>query len=270
MSGKAIRLKKLFTNDENVVIVAIDHGEFDGPLPGMIDLPETAKCISSQVDGVLLSPGMIRHCGHVFSYKGAPVPIVRLNWSTVYCFHWEYDQAATVPAMNPEEAVAAGAEIVLISLTLQTGSEARDAKNVKVFAKLAREAEHLGLPVLGECFPARSDKLSPEELHEQVYRSCRILSELGADMIKTFYTIHFDEVARSCPIPIFGLGAEKTPKEIQALELAHKEIAAGARGVVFGRNVIQAKDPTKFIAALCDVVKRDVDPADAARKYGIV
>lgn len=82
MPGRSVRLKRLFTNDENVVIVAMDRGEFDGLLPGMIDLPETARCISSRVDGVLLSPGMVRHCRDSFRHRGAPVPIVRLNWST--------------------------------------------------------------------------------------------------------------------------------------------------------------------------------------------
>jgi class I fructose-bisphosphate aldolase len=83
MEGRDIRLNKLFTNDRNAVIVAVDHGEFDGPLPGFFDLPEAIKAITPQVDGILLSPGMLSHCGHAFCYKGAPLPIVRLNWSTV-------------------------------------------------------------------------------------------------------------------------------------------------------------------------------------------
>lgn len=269
MSGRALRLKKLFANNENAVVVAIDHGEFDGPLPGMIDLPQTARLIPAQVDGVLLSPGMMRHCSEVFGFRGAPIPIIRLNWSTVYCFHWEYQHAATVPAMTPGQAVAAGAEIVLISLTLQTGSEAGDAENVRVFCELAREAERVGVPIMGECFPANADKLSPDQLHAHVYRSVRILSELGADFVKTFFTSRFEEVTRSCPVPVLGLGAEKTPTEMEALQLAYREINAGARGVVFGRNVTQAKDPARFAAALCDVVKRGVEPAQAARTHGI-
>jgi len=33
MSGKATRLSRLFNRGENVVIIAADHGEFDGPIP---------------------------------------------------------------------------------------------------------------------------------------------------------------------------------------------------------------------------------------------
>jgi class I fructose-bisphosphate aldolase len=269
MEGKEIRLRRLFTSDQNAVIVAVDHGEFDGPLPGFIDLPEAIKAITPQVDGILLSPGMLSHCGHAFCYKGAPLPIMRLNWSTVYCFHWGYDEGFTVPAIRPAEAVARGAEIVLISLTLQTGDEALDAENVHGFCDLANEAKGLGLPVIGEIFPPSADELSAEELFEQVYTGCRIIAELGADAIKTFYTVNFDQVTAAVPIPIFGLGAEKTPREIDALQLARREIEGGARGVVFGRNVMQAQDPAKFIAALCEVVKEGRDPAEAAAEYGL-
>ena len=40
MNGKNLRLEKLFSNGNNGVIIAIDHGMFDGPLPGMINMKE--------------------------------------------------------------------------------------------------------------------------------------------------------------------------------------------------------------------------------------
>jgi class I fructose-bisphosphate aldolase len=256
VTGKDIRLGRLFSNGENAVVVAVDHGEFDGPISGMIDLPETVKKIDPCVDAILMSPGMLAHCGHALNYKGAPLAIVRINWSTVYAFHWGYNDADTVQAASVADAVAAGADLVLISLTLKTGSEARDARNVELFCRLSNEAKKLGVPVVGEFFPAYSDQLSKDVMHDQVYRSCRILAELGADLIKTFYTHNFDEVTKGCPVPILGLGAEKTPKQIQALELAERIIEGGGRGVVFGR-------------ALCDVVKRGVSPAQSAGQHNL-
>jgi len=269
MNGKAIRLSRLFNRDENVVIVAADHGEFDGPIPGMIDLPAVLQNIHPMIDGVLLSPGMVERCREVFAYKGAPLAVMRLNWSTVYCFHWGYHEAHTVPAVSAHEAVALGADIALVSLTLQTGSEERDARNVEVFCRLAQEAKGLGLPVIGEVFPVNGETLAPADLHAQVKAACRIVTELGADMIKTFYTHRFREVTQSCPVPIFGLGARRQPTQLAALELAEAEIRDGARGVVFGRNAIQVPDPRGFQAALCDVVKRAVPPAEAAKKHGL-
>ncbi len=269
MNGKSLRLEKLFNQNENAVIVAIDHGMFDGPIPGMINLQETAKKINPCVDGVLLSPGMLKHLRPAFNYKGAPMPVVRLNWSTVYCFHWDYNKAYTVMAQSVEDAVANGAEVVLVSLTLQTGDEKTDTDNVRIYSKLVNEAAKLGIPVVGEYFPTYSNTISKEEMQEQVYSSCRILCELGCDMIKTFYTYDFEKVIESCPVPVFGLGAEKTPTQLQALELAAEEIKCGARGVVFGRNAIQVPDPHAFQSALCDVVKRGISPRDAITKYGI-
>ena len=267
LTGREIRLNRLFSNGQNAVVVALDHGEFDGPLPGMINLPEVIRNVHPGVSAVLLSPGMLAHCGHAFSYKGAPMAILRLNWSTVYCFHWDYNDAETVPAMSGADAVAAGAEIALVSLTLQTGSQARDAANVEVFCRLAADAKRLGLPVVGEYFPTHSGRISKTDMHEQVYRSCRIIAELGADLIKTFYTAKFSQVTSACPVPILGLGAEKMPKQMQALELAERIVQDGGRGVVFGRNAIQVRDPGAFQHALCEVVQKGASAAEAAKRH---
>jgi DhnA family fructose-bisphosphate aldolase class Ia len=264
-----IRYERLFNRNERAVIIAADHGEFDGPIPGMIDLPETVKKIDQCVDGILLSPGMIPHCRHAFNYKGAPLAIARLNWSTVYCFQWKYKEAVTVPAFSPKEALRLGAEVVLVSLTLETGSEENDARNVEVFRKLCAEAKEYGLPVIGEYFPAQHETLTPEQLYRKVYVAARIITELGADLIKTFFTINFESVTGSCPVPVLGLGAEKKPTQLEALQLACSEVAGGAGGVVFGRNAIQVSDPQAFQRALCDVVKRDLSPEKAATKHGL-
>ena len=268
MTGKDIRLGRLFSGG-NATVVAMDHGEFDGPLPGMIDLPEVIKKVDPCVSAILLSPGMMKHCGHAFTAKGSPLAMVRLNWSSHFCFHWDYDQGIAVQAASAAEAVALGADIVLVCLTLQTGSEARDAANVELFCRLTAEARALGLPVVGEYFPARPDRVSPEQLHEEVYRGCRIIAELGADLIKTYCTIKFDEVTKACPAPILGLGAEKTPRQIQALELAERIIKGGGRGVVFGRNAIQVDDPAAFQRALVDVVQGGKRPSDAAAAHSL-
>jgi DhnA family fructose-bisphosphate aldolase class Ia len=264
-----IRYGRLFNRNERCVIIAMDHCLFDGPIPGMLDLPETARKVASCVDGILMSPGMLPHCSHAFDYKGAPMAIVRLNWSTTYCFKWEYHQAVTVPGFSPAEALRLGADVALVSLTLETGSEETDARNVEGFRELCCEAKELGMPVIGEYFPARAEELPPEELHKKVYMGARIISELGADLIKTFYTSDFKAVTGSCPVPVLGLGATKLPTQLEALELAAREVEDGAGGVVFGRNAIQVPDPISFQKALCDVVKHGVPAAEAVRNHAL-
>ena len=264
MNGIELKMKRLMSSGR-AVIVACDHGEFDGPIPGMINLAETIQRINKNVDGVLLSPGMIRHTGDYFSTKGAPMVVGRLNWDTVYCFHWGYNDSPAVEAFSPQEAIALGVEVALVSLTLKTGSEERDARNVEIFRRMAAECHRVGLPVIGEYFPAYSDTLSPDEMHAQVKIGCRILAELGADMIKSFHTNKFKEVVAGCPVPIFALGAAKLPTPLDALRLAHSEVADGAQGVVFGRNALQVDDPLNFQAALINVVKNGALPEQALK-----
>jgi DhnA family fructose-bisphosphate aldolase class Ia len=193
--------------------------------------------------------------------------VVRLNWSTTYCFRWNYKRAATVEAFSPLEALRLGADIALVSLTLQTGDESNDANNVAIYRKLCREAHELGMPVIGEYFPVNAESLSPDELQESVYRGVRITAELGADLIKTFYTKSFPEVTKSSPVAILALGAEKLPSQREALQLAADAVADGAGGVVFGRNAIQVPHPGAFQQALCEVVKGGLEPEAAVNKY---
>jgi 3-hydroxy-5-phosphonooxypentane-2,4-dione thiolase len=266
MDGREIRLKRLLGNGR-AVVVAIDHGMFDGPIPAMEDLPATAAKINPTVDAVLLAPGMLRHCHGVFAGAKRPLAAVRLNWNTVYCFHWEYRQAQSVSAYEVEDALREGMDIALVSLTLHTGSEERDAANVEVFCKLTTQAHRLGIPVIGEYFPTGHLDMTPKQLHEDVRIGSRIVAELGADLIKTFNTVDFAEVTGACPVPVLGLGAEKLATPLDALRLAAAEVHAGAAGVVFGRNAIQVADPLAFQAALCEVVRNNATPEESARQY---
>jgi len=269
MTGRDIRMSRLFNGNENAVVIAMDHGYMDGPIPAMEDLRKTVTLIDPCVDAVLLSPGMMKVVGGMFGRKGAPVPIVRLNWSTVFCFEWGYSKSKTVHAFRVKDAIDLGAEIVLASLTLRTGDEANDAHNVEVFASVANEAREYGIPIIGECFPNDSDNLALEQMHDIVLRGTRILAELGADLIKTFHTHKFRDVVQGCPLPILGLGGRTTPKALDSLVLARREIDEGARGVVFGRNAIQRPDPQAYQRALCEVVKRGMKPEEAVKKFGL-
>ncbi len=268
MTGEQIRLKRLFSSG-NVVIVAVDHGLYNGPLPGLINLPKVVQTLAG-ADAILMSPGMPAHCAEVFAKRGAPALIVRLNWGTQYATQWQYETAHSVPVISAPEALALGADIALAGFSLHTGDQKMDADNIGVLAQQIVQKRAAGIPLIGEFFPAGAEELAPEALQEQVAVGCRIAAELGADMIKTFYTGKaFDKIVAATPVPIFGLGARKTPREIDALRLAANEIRGGARGVVFGRNVVQAHDPERFLDALKQVVKAGKDPDQVAQDFGI-
>ncbi len=263
MSGKAIRFGRFLGEGKNVAVVAVDHGAEFGPIDGLLDLPAALENLAG-ADGILINPGMLPACTDFFADGDAPSVIARLTWTTSYCFPWNYKEAHTCQVLTAGEALAAGVDMVMACCTLLSGDEAIDRDNVKLFADIAAEAAEVGVPLIGEFYPMAAEQLPDTELHERVYRGARILAELGADAIKTFYTgERFGEIVESAGVPLFVLGATKKPEEIDALRMAHSAVEAGARGVVFGRNVFQAKDPAKFLAALARVVHREASPEDA-------
>ncbi len=168
----------------------------------------------------------------------------------------------------PEDALAMGADIGLASLTLYTGNEATDAENVRIFAEMMRRKEKCGLPVIAEYYPVRPDR-NEEQIAEDVYNISRMACEMGADALKTFYIGKLSaELNRNVPIPILALGGDKR-SEVTALKQAQASIEAAMAGVVFGRNIFQARNPGHFLEALIAVVNERQDPESAAKEFNL-
>ncbi|MCL5103598.1 MAG: hypothetical protein M1133_05725 [Armatimonadetes bacterium] len=269
MNGKEFRLKRFLARSDKLVIAALDHGVFHGPIPGLED-PVQACAHLKGADAVLMGAGIIPHVAHQFTAPGAPLLITRLVWNSTYCFQWKHCESHHRPLMSVEQAVRKGADIVLLSFCFQTGNEMVDAENASLFSRYVQEAESLGIPLIGEFFPAKTEEMSPDQLHEIIHTGCRVIAELGADVIKTFYTgPKFHEVVSDTPVPVLVLGAEKTPTEREALQLAADAVSNGAQGIVFGRNIVQSRRPAGFIAAVRGVINEGVPVADAVAKYGL-
>jgi len=268
-TGENIRLARLFSEGKNAIVVAVDHGLYFGPLPGMIDLLSVIDRVA-QADAILMGPGMPAHCQSIFSKRGSPALIIRLNWAPNYAAQWNYRHSHSVTMVSVADAVSQGADLVIGSLTLRNPDELEDARNVEIFSACASQKRALGVPLVGEVYPTSGDDKSPEELQEDVYIGSRMIAELGADLVKTFYTgKRFCDVIKATPIPVLALGAKKLPRECDALRLAADAIEAGARGIVFGRNVIQSKEPDRLLDALKEVVKEYKAPDAVAAKYHI-
>lgn len=242
---------------------------YNGALPGLVDLPRVVAQLHD-ADAVLMSPGMISHCAPELARRGGPSLMVRLNWGTQYSTQWEYHSAQSVRLISSAEALALGADIALVGFSLKTGSEELDARNLEVLGGYVPEKRAAGIPLVGEFYPADSEDQPPEALFDLISIGCRVAAEMGVDLIKTFYTgPEFEKIVAATPVPILGLGAKKTRRESDALRLAANEIRGGARGVVFGRNVVQAREPKRFLGALQEVVKAGRDPEEVARQFGI-
>ena len=266
-NGESVRLARLFSDGKNAVIVAVDHGLYFGPLPGMVDLPSMIDKVV-EADAILMSPGMPTFCKSVFSRRGAPSLMIRLNWASNYAAQWKYRHSHSVKMVSVADAVAQGADLVIGSITLRNPDESEDARNVEVFSTCVAEKRTLGIPLVGEVYPTGGDDRSPEELQEDVYIGSRIIVELGADLVKTFYTGKgFSEMIKATSVPVLALGGKRLAKESHALRLAADAVDAGARGVVFGRNVIQSSEPRRLLEALKEVVKEFQAPDKVASKY---
>jgi DhnA family fructose-bisphosphate aldolase class Ia len=268
MVGAYIRLKRLFPEGEGVIVLPIDHGEFQGPRKGLVDPLATLQALTGY-DAVLLSPGMLVRCRDFFAARRQVIAIVRLNWNADYCSQWGYSDGTHGRILSPAGALALGADVGLASVAMGTGDPAKDAASAELFGRLAEEARHAGLPLGGEFYPGGDiGRFSQDEFHDLVLRSARIIAELGADFIKTFYTgERFQEVVEACPVPVIVLGAEKE-NEVSALRKAELSIAAGARGVIFGRNVFESDRPQDFLNALGEVVRRRRPAEAVAEQFG--
>lgn len=265
MTGKEIRLGRLL-GEGKAVIVAADHGSYMGPFAGIENLPQQIFKYD-KADAVLLMPGMIKQCKHFFSRKNAPLCIARLNWASHYCKPYSniYTKGYNEKLNEVEYAVAVGADAIILSLLLGTDEEA-NTRNLSQFSQLVESADKLGIPVIGEYIPAGGiDRYEGEG--EIIALGTRVCAELGADLVKTVFVEDFEKVTSSSTVPVLALGGAKTDKPSDAFRIALKAVQMGAAGVVFGRNVISAEDPEKYLESLISVVKEELSPEEAEEAY---
>ncbi len=265
MSGIDIRIGRLFGNKKNVVISALDHVMEYGYQPGIEDARTAIEnCIDT--DALLLPRAMLERHSDIFEDRDVPLPVVRINWSSAFYYPLDYRSGFTTVTTTVEEAVRAGAEAVICSLFLENNDEAMETENVRVFSEVVRAKERLGIPLIGECYVVEHKEMTAEKLHDKVKRVTRIMVELGADLIKCFYTEEFDKIVSNLPVPAFTIGAEKLAHDLDVLKKASDSVASGARGIIFGRNIFMADKPKKLIAALNAVMNNGENPESAYKK----
>ena len=97
--------------------------------------------------------------------------------------------------------------------------------------------------------------------------ACRIIAELGAHYVKTYYVDDgFETVTACCPVPIVIAGGKKLP-ELDALTMAYNAVQQGAAGVDMGRNIFQSDAPQAMIGAVHAVVHKNLKPAEALATF---
>jgi 3-hydroxy-5-phosphonooxypentane-2,4-dione thiolase len=163
-------------------------------------------------------------------------------------------------AMDMEDAVRLNAAGVGIQVFIGGEFETRSVHNM---TKLVDAGLRYGIPVMGITAVGKDMVRNAKYFR----LACRIIAELGAQYVKTYYVDDgFETVTASCPVPIVMAGGKKLA-ELDALTMAHNAVQQGAAGVDMGRNIFQSDAPKAMIAAVRAVVHENLKPAQAFERY---
>ncbi len=271
--GKRIRLGRIIRpSTGRSVCVAFDHGLDDGPMPGNIDSRATmARLVEGGADGVLVSPGIARLCADQFSGRDAPALILRLDWTNMFRRELGYREGINRLIADVEDGVRMGADAVLTFMFVGYEDPSVEADEIAKNAQVSRACERLGMPHIIEPM-AQGALAEGRGLDAELIRlHVRMAAELGADAIKTDYSGSADTygpVIESCHVPVLIAGGPKAKTIRGSLEMVEGAIKAGASGVVMGRNIIQADDPAKMLAAIKTIVHDGLGTDEALKHLG--
>ncbi len=263
--GLESRLAQIIKPETNrTVMLAIDHGYFQGPTTGLEEPGKTVEALLPYCDALSPTKGVLQYC---IDPKTAPPIILRVSGGNSMARREELDDE--ILTCTAEEAVRLNA--VGVSVSIYVGTE-HQRQTIQNLARMADEAHKYGLVVLGISAVGTSlDELrqpgKEEEFARYLALASRIAAEHGADISKTYYVPgHFDKVVGGCPVPIVLAGGKKVP-EREALEFTSNAIRDGASGVDMGRNIFQSEAPAAMIQAVRSIVHEGKTLDEACALY---
>ena len=264
--GKKLRLSRIFREDGRAMIVAMDHASIFGPMAGLEKPDEVInKVIEGGADAIMTTFGVIRQFYHL--WQGRLATILRIDGGpTSYGLEGLLTKGEWNMVYSVEEAVKLGADGVLAMAFLGVPGEGDILKGL---ANAAEKCQDWGMPLLAETLPIPSERITNPYDAEHVSVAARIGQEYGADFIKTYYTgsrESFGKVTESCAIPVLIAGGPmmESPKDV--LEAVKGTMDSGGRGVVFGRNIWQYKDPAAMTRAIVRIIHENIKVEEAIKE----
>jgi 3-hydroxy-5-phosphonooxypentane-2,4-dione thiolase len=248
--GMKNRLARIFRPDTGrTVMLAIDHGYFQGPTTGLERVDLSIVPIAPYADALMLTRGMLRSTipathrgGVVMRASGGPSILKDLSDERL--------------AIDLDEALRMNVHALAVQVFVGGEHETQSVHNM---TRLVDAGYRYGVPVLG--VTAVGKDLARDARYLGL--ATRICAELGAQLVKTYYCSDgFEKVTAGCPVPIVMAGGKKLA-EREALEMAYRAVQEGAAGVDMGRNIFQSHAPTAMIHAVAKVVHEDARPDDA-------
>ena len=247
------RLSRIFNPESGkTVMLAFDHGYFQGPTTGLERIDLSILPLAPYADALMLTRGILRSTippstqkAVVMRASGGPSILKELSNEHI--------------AVDMEDAIRMNVSAVAVQVFIGGDHETQSVNNM---TRLVDAGMRVGIPVLG--VTAVGTNMARDARYMGL--ASRICAELGAAIVKTYYVPGFETVAASCPVPVVIAGGKKLP-ELEALTMAHHAIQDGASGVDMGRNIFQSDDPVSMLQAVRKVVHGGMKPAEAFELY---
>ncbi|MBE0523229.1 MAG: 3-hydroxy-5-phosphonooxypentane-2,4-dione thiolase [Methanosarcinales archaeon] len=236
------------------VMLAVDHGYFLGPTTRLENAKKTIEPILEYADALMPARGVLRTSVD----PNTSVPIV-LRVSGGNSIVGE-DLSKEGITTSVEDAIRLNVAAVAMSIYVGSAFEHQTLMNL---GHLVNECERYGIPVVAVT------AVGKDMVRDTRYLAlcCRIAAELGAKIVKTYYTDDFPKVVKGCPVPIVVAGGKQLDTELDVLNLVSNSVHEGAVGVDMGRNIWQNDHPVAMIKAVRAVVHEDYTPQEALDLY---
>ncbi len=268
------RLNRLFNaRSGRALDVAVDHGFFGERsfIDGIENMQAVvATLVQAQPDAVQLTLGQARYLQSIPG-KEKPALVLRTDVANVYGNPLDSHIFSHHVPHAIEEAVRLDAVAVCANLMHLPGRpDIREANIVSIMA-LREKATRYGMPLMIEPLVMQDNAAAGGGYMvdgdvDKIVTLVRQAKELGADLIKADPTDDVEqyhrviEVAGDTPVLVRGGGRVD---DRTLLTRTAAVLAQGARGIVYGRNVIQHPNPAGITAALMAVVHTNTSVDEA-------
>lgn len=224
----------------NTVMFAFDHGYFMGSTAGLERLDIIVPKLMPHVDVLMGTRGALRTC--ISPDCGKSIALRTSSGSSMM----NDDLSHEIVAVDIEDAIRMNADCMAVQTFIGADGQLTSIDNLSktINAGLRYSVPTMGVVAVGK---------DMERTSRFFKLATRIVAEMGAHIIKTYYCEDFEEIVAACPVPIVVAGGKKLPEE-EALTLAYKSIAGGARGLDMGRNIFQSNHPVEMAQAITKIV----------------
>jgi len=252
--GMSNRLARIFRPETGrTVMLAIDHGYFQGPTTGLERVDVSILPLVPLADALMCTRGILRS---VIPPSSRTPVVMRASGGPSILKELSDEQIA----IDIED--AARLNVAALAVQVFVGGQ-HETQSIHNMTRLVDMGLRYGIPVMG--VTAVGKELTRDARYLRL--ACRIIAELGAQFVKTYYCAeNFDTVTASCPVPIVMAGGKKLP-ELEALTMAFNAVNEGAAGVDMGRNIFQSDNPEGMMRAVTAVVHEKKSPQEALEMY---